>query len=398
MKTRVWILALLVASACASEEDSPDGLADASQLNGSGQGSDAADAPPEVVAIPVDADDVAIPVDASVADPVDVSPSLDLDSAVDPCAPNPRNACGGCVVLTATPGTACGACGMVQCDGTDATACNDPGANACGGCTALPSAPGAACGVCGAYQCNGMNATACNDPGANACGGCSTLPMAIGGACGTCGAYVCAGTNGVACADPYADPAAQCSAQQYSCGTVPDGCGNQVSCGACNLFQTCAGHGCECRRSDAVYANLVSGAPNIGGIATSPDRAFTAEVVSANTIQINQRGNRFHTLVFSPAGAISFAAVALAWDPTSAYLSVEISVTYNFGGGSVVQYQINEFDVAALPASPSPTARRTATVGTGDLRYRQMRYTTGSTVTLDNDCTTPFVEAPLVVQ
>lgn len=54
----------------------------------------------------------------------------DCDGEIDEGLTNP---CGGCSPLPDF-GTACGACGVSQCDGDNALLCRDPGFNECGGC------------------------------------------------------------------------------------------------------------------------------------------------------------------------------------------------------------------------------------------------------------------------
>ncbi|MBW2702036.1 MAG: hypothetical protein JRF33_14565 [Deltaproteobacteria bacterium] len=55
-----------------------------------------------------------------------------------PCGGDPVNACGGCSQLDSQPGTPCGDCGSLVCDGQDALRCDDPGLNECGTCGPVP--------------------------------------------------------------------------------------------------------------------------------------------------------------------------------------------------------------------------------------------------------------------
>jgi len=84
------------------------------------------------------------------------------DGPADACAP--RNACGGCAMLTSQPGASCGPCndGMFVCNGPDAVVCMGArSTNPCGGCTTLSAMPGTVCGCRGTVVCNGQEATQC---------------------------------------------------------------------------------------------------------------------------------------------------------------------------------------------------------------------------------------------
>jgi len=72
------------------------------------------------------------------------------------------NACGGCAVLEAPPGSSCGGCGNYVCDGTERVVCNGTGVNTCGGCSSLAHEPGVSCLTCGVYVCNGVNDIRCD--------------------------------------------------------------------------------------------------------------------------------------------------------------------------------------------------------------------------------------------
>ncbi len=63
------------------------------------------------------------------------SDALEQDHEVADLVPNE---CGGTKLLSATPLTACGVCGLWACNGLDALKCDDPGANTCGDCGPLP--------------------------------------------------------------------------------------------------------------------------------------------------------------------------------------------------------------------------------------------------------------------
>lgn len=146
----------------------------------------------------------------------------------------PRNACGGTLALALEPKSACGACGTVECSGTDKVVCKDAGFNACGGCGAVTGAPGDACGGCGKLRCSpDKTKLACDDPGKNACGGCAALAGEPGKSCGggTCGAgtFACDGTDAVKCSLPTANACGGCGTLAGAPGTKCGGvCGSAV--------------------------------------------------------------------------------------------------------------------------------------------------------------------------
>jgi len=61
------------------------------------------------------------------------------DAAPDAGSLATTNACGGSASLDNPPGVACGQCGLIACDGTDSTRCDEVGKNACGDCGPLPA-------------------------------------------------------------------------------------------------------------------------------------------------------------------------------------------------------------------------------------------------------------------
>jgi hypothetical protein len=160
-----------------------------------------------------------------------------------PCSPN---ACGGCVVLTATLGASCGQCGQYACNGQNAVTCQDPGKNACGGCGTLAGTPGGPCGCNSSYTfvCSAdKTSVTCTDPGANACGGCGTLSATPGSPCGMCGTETCsADKTSVSCSDPGLNACGGCGALPAAPGAACGTCGAEV-CGANKTSVTCSDPG-----------------------------------------------------------------------------------------------------------------------------------------------------------
>lgn len=157
------------------------------------------------------------------------------DASVDGATDTPgKNACGGSLALALAPGEACGACGTVECAGTDKVQCKDAGFNACGGCGVLTGALGDACGACGKLRCAAdKKSLTCQDPGKNACGGCAALPGEPGKTCGggTCGAgtFACDGVDGVKCSLPTANACGGCGTLEGVPGKTCGGlCGTAV--------------------------------------------------------------------------------------------------------------------------------------------------------------------------
>jgi hypothetical protein len=80
------------------------------------------------------------------------------------------------------------------CDGhdNDCDGEKDEGvSNACGGCSLLSSSPGTGCGVCGASICADLETVLCADPGPNNCGVCGLDVPGLGQACSTGGGAFC---------------------------------------------------------------------------------------------------------------------------------------------------------------------------------------------------------------
>ncbi|MBL8715598.1 MAG: hypothetical protein JNL79_06355 [Myxococcales bacterium] len=133
------------------------------------------------------------------------SDAATVDSASDTSGDgSTKNACGGSVALALAPGDACGACGKVECSGTDKVVCKDAGFNACGGCGVLTGTLGDACGACGKQRCSAdKSKIECQDPGKNSCGGCTALAGKPGDKCGggTCGTgvFICDGLDALKC-------------------------------------------------------------------------------------------------------------------------------------------------------------------------------------------------------
>ena len=188
---------------------------------------------------------------------VDTGAVPDTIVVVDTCV---KNACGGCAVLSAAPGDACGACGKYACsaDGESLT-CADTPKNVCGGCSSIPSGrPGDACCVGGALACSADKESLACSGGGNACGGCTALAHDKGSGCGgVCGSavYQCVDKDTTSCVDPLASapaPGTACG----SCGTrACNATGTAVvcndpglnACGGCGTLAGAPGGTCgEC--------------------------------------------------------------------------------------------------------------------------------------------------------
>lgn len=199
------------------------------------------------------------------------------------CGAPTLNACGGCAVLAAAPGSPCGRCNLdaYVCDGTDAVTCDgDTPVNSCGGCASLDGRAGDPCGTCGSGElaCDGVNALTCTgdlgDAARNACGGCSTLAITPGASCGRCGLdqYVCSGAESVVCDGDTAGNACggcgglanapgascgRCGLDEYVCSgtetTVCDGDTAINACGGCGTLANAPGASCgRCGLDDYV--------------------------------------------------------------------------------------------------------------------------------------------------
>lgn len=132
--------------------------------------------------------------DDEVDDPEDVSAPSETNETA-PCEGGPVNPCGGCEVLQAELGEACGTCGSgeIECATADTLYCKgDEGVdsqNECGGCSPLEELPGSLCGPChlDAFVCAGEELTVCGSyTFGNACGGCEPLEDDPGEPCGEC--------------------------------------------------------------------------------------------------------------------------------------------------------------------------------------------------------------------
>ncbi len=150
----------------------------------------------------------------------------DAGGGVDVCTPN---ACGGCAALDEAPGSTCGSCGRLVCDGLDAVRCDEGAGNACGGCGVLGATPGTPCGPCAVWSCAAdgerLNCVTQSD---NGCGGCGPLEATPGSPCGECGngRWVCLGSEAIACQGDSVDVCGGCegpfgpvSGSECGCGT-----------------------------------------------------------------------------------------------------------------------------------------------------------------------------------
>jgi formylglycine-generating enzyme required for sulfatase activity len=204
------------------------------------------------------------------------------------------NACGGSVLLAASPGAACGAGGLGQivCDGADTVTCvveNDvtvcgadaathtapigdecdpdsvyictgSGAacveqveapNSCGGTTPLDAVAGDSCGDCdaGVWICDGTDALVCElgaGEGRNACGGCAALPADAGGPCGDCGTgeLVCSIDGESLLCDDLSSLRNACGGCGTLASTTSDECG---PCGRWECDESAGRHVCQPR-------------------------------------------------------------------------------------------------------------------------------------------------------
>ena len=158
-----------------------------------------------------------------------------------PCDGSPANECGGCAVLSEALDAPCGDCGMVACDGEDATTCADPGRNLCGGCAVLDGAPTDECGDGGILVCDGVDAVTCGDSSGNACGGEEVLDATPGDGCAECGTVICDGAEATSCDDPGANPCGACSTLEGTPGVPcgPCGVGSEFVCTGDGLGVAC---------------------------------------------------------------------------------------------------------------------------------------------------------------
>ncbi|MCB9532941.1 MAG: SUMF1/EgtB/PvdO family nonheme iron enzyme [Myxococcales bacterium] len=207
----------------------------------------------------------------------------------------PTNVCGGCAILPASPGTACGPCGggVWECDGGELECSGAAALNLCGGCGELDGPPGAPCeGPVGQrWECTSADAVACRAPSAtNACGGAGVLEFegldALPGesceaACGE-GRLLCDPDSlALRCDGPAANPCGGCDALA---GAIGDPCGCDLqgrwicdggaafcdggipnACGGCGALtaepgRECAGGGVRTCVSDDTTACTVLGA------------------------------------------------------------------------------------------------------------------------------------------
>ena len=201
------------------------------------------------------------PAAAEVCDAIDNN----CDGAVDEGLE--RNACGGCLVLPASPGDVCESCGTWQCDDKGELACTGGDSslvNACGGCTELGAEPGTACGTCGLWVCSeDQSSLECADAGLGedlGCGTCATGTVACDD-----GVAQCVGDLGEAAlnacggcailAEEPGTPCGECSTAVYECGpdrnavqcSEPDGAGARNACGGCDVLDAAPGDACgEC--------------------------------------------------------------------------------------------------------------------------------------------------------